>query len=66
MCHLNLPDKVVEEQLQNALDKKEFSKWNLTSINNLQMVIEKNSEKCKILAIQLLKEYLEYCNIKSQ
>lgn len=63
MCCVNLPDEIVEKQLQEALEKKNFNEWNATSINNLVFVIINNSEKCKILAIQLLKEYKEYNKI---
>ena len=64
MCFTNLPDEIVLKQLKDCLENKDFKQWNMTSINNLTMVIQNNSEECKELAITLLKGYIEYCNNK--
>ena len=55
-----MSDKIILEQLQNALKVKEYHKWNNTSINNLVLVIQNNSDECKELAIILLKEYIKF------
>jgi hypothetical protein len=60
MCIINMPDTIILEQLQNALKVKEYHKWNLTSINNLAMIIQNNSSECKKLAIILLNEYIKF------
>jgi hypothetical protein len=57
-----MSDETIIKQLKEALENKEYYKWNMTSINNLAMIIENNSEECKKLAMILLKEYIEYCN----
>lgn len=62
MCYSNMSDETIIKQLKEALENKEYYKWNMTSINNLAMIIENNSEECKKLAMILLKEYIEYCN----
>jgi hypothetical protein len=59
-----LPDKIVLEQLNDALEKKQFERYNTTSINNLALVIQNNSDECKQLAVKLLEEYIEYCKNK--
>ena len=64
MCYNYLPDDIVLKQLNEALEKKEYEKWNMTSINNLAFIIEVNSAECKKLAMLLLKEYMMYCNNK--
>ena len=61
MCYLNQPNEIVEKQLKEALLKKEYHKWNLTSINNMNNILNGDySDDCKSLAIILLKEYIEY------
>jgi len=62
MCYTYLPDDIVLKQLHGALEKKDYKQWNITSINNLQFIMEVNSAECKKLAILLLKEYISYCN----
>jgi hypothetical protein len=62
ICHKQFLDENIEKQFTDALEKKEFHKWNLTSINHITLAIQNNSEKCKKLGIKLLEEYIEYCN----
>ena len=64
MCHKKLSDEIIEKQFQEALEKKEYYKWNLTSINHITLAIQHNSEICKKLGIMLLEEYIDYCNKK--
>jgi hypothetical protein len=64
MCNHNLPDKIVLKQLKAALEKKQFQRYNMTSINNLALVIQNNSDECKQFAVKLLEEYIEYCKNK--
>ena len=61
MCCINLSNEIIEEQLNDALIKKEYYAWNNTSINNLLLILGGNySEKSKNLVFMLLKEYTEY------
>jgi hypothetical protein len=64
MCNHTLPDELVIEQLTEAIEKKQFEIYNRTSINNLVLVIQNNSDECKELAIKLLGEYIKYCKNK--
>ena len=60
MCHIQ-SNEIVEKQLRDALRKKDFHKWNLTSIHHISLVIQNNSDICKKLGCMLLEEYIEYC-----
>jgi len=64
MCYHTLPDEIIIKQLKEALEIKQFERYNMTSINNLALIIQNNSDECKQLAIRLLEEYIEYCNGK--
>lgn len=64
MCNHTLPDELVIKQLKEAIEMKRFERYNMTSISNLALVIQNNSDECKELAIKLLGEYIIYCNNK--
>ncbi len=64
MCNHILPDEIVLKQLKAALENKQFERYNMTSISNLALVIQNNSDECKQLAVKLLEEYIEYYNNK--
>jgi hypothetical protein len=61
MCYLTLFNEIIEKQLNDALIKKEYYKWNNTSIHNLFRILGGNySDESKRLVFMLLKEYNEY------
>jgi hypothetical protein len=65
-CHSGLSDNNIREQLLNEIDKKQFDKWNTTTGSHMFIIASgSNGNINKKLAIQLLKDFLEYINNKS-
>jgi hypothetical protein len=64
-CHSKLSDNNIREQLLNEIEKKRFDKWNTTSVSHMFIIASGfNGNINKKLAIQLLKDFLEYINNK--
>lgn len=64
-CHSGLSDNNIIEQLLNEIDKKQFDKWNTTTVSHMFIIASGfNWNINKKLAIQLLKDFLEYINNK--
>ena len=61
-CTKNFSNDEIKKQLLDALERKEFSIWNSTSISNLFLITVTSSEECQKLALQLLQEYKNYKN----
>lgn len=63
MCYIPQSNEIIEQQLNDALIKKEYYQWNNTSIVNLFRILGGDySEEVKNLVFMLLKEYTEYRN----
>ena len=65
-CHSNLSNNAIKEQLLEALNTKNYIEWNTTSINHILIILSgHNGNKNKILATQLLSEFVDFLKIQS-
>ena len=64
-CHTGLSDEFIHKELINALDKKNYNEWNTTSVNHMFLIASGlNGYDNKILAIEVLMEFIEYLKTK--
>jgi hypothetical protein len=63
-CHAGLSEESIKLSLQKSLEDKDYDQWNQTSINHLILTIFTGSVECRELALELLKNYNKYKQLK--
>jgi hypothetical protein len=57
-CHCQLSDENLKRMFLDAKETKNFQEWNCISISHLVLAVLSNGQECKILALELLEEYI--------
>ena len=64
-CHEKLSNETLKEQIMESMKDPCFEKWNLTSLQHLNIIISgHDGEEAAILAKELFQSYLKWLDNK--